>query len=98
MGGPASVSPAELPAEPGAAARHTYSVLPTRQMQGTGVPWPHDVHIALPPSYDGGEQRYPVLWVTDASLSFALVVGLLNWLHTTQEVGEMIVIRDRCPG
>jgi predicted alpha/beta superfamily hydrolase len=61
-------------------------------MQGTDVPWPHDVHIALPPSYDHGDRVYPVLWVTDASLSFLLAVGLLNWLHTTQEVTELIVI------
>ncbi|WP_298800361.1 alpha/beta hydrolase [uncultured Pseudonocardia sp.] len=66
-------------------------------MQGTGVPWPHDVHVALPPSYDGGDRRYPVLWVTDASLSFTLVVGLLNWFHTTQEVGELIVVGIGAP-
>ena len=73
-------------------SRHTYQVLPTRRMQGTGVPWPHDVHIALPPSYEQGDRSYPVLWLTDASLSFLLAVGLMNWLHTTQEVGELIVV------
>lgn len=73
-------------------SRHTYRVLPTRRMQGTDVPWPHDVHIALPPSYEHGDATYPVLWVTDASLSFLLAVGLVNWLHTTQEIGELIVV------
>ncbi|MEU0945496.1 alpha/beta hydrolase-fold protein [Streptomyces canus] len=67
-------------------------------MQGTGVPWPHDVRVALPPSYEHGDRRsYPVLWVTDASLSFPLTVGLMNWLHTVQEVAELIVIGVGAP-
>ncbi|WP_242435721.1 alpha/beta hydrolase-fold protein [Streptomyces sp. Root369] len=61
------------------------------------MPWPHDVHIALPPSYEHGDGSYPVLWVTDASLSFPLVVGLMNWLHTVQEVAELIVIGVGAP-
>jgi predicted alpha/beta superfamily hydrolase len=77
--------------------RHTYQALPTRRMQGADVPWPHDVRIALPPSYGQGDRRYPVLWVTDASLSFPLVVGLLNWLYTVQEVAEPIVIGVGAP-
>jgi len=78
--------------------RHTYQVLPTRRMQGTDVPWPHDVYIALPPSYERGDRIYPVLWVTDASLSFLLAVGLMNWLHTVQEIPELIVIGVGAPG
>ncbi|MDT7847806.1 alpha/beta hydrolase [Streptomyces justiciae] len=66
-------------------------------MQGTDVPWPHDVHIALPPSYEHGDRSYPVLWVTDASLSFALTLGLMNWLHTVQEIAELIVIGVGAP-
>lgn len=77
--------------------RHTYQVLPARRLQGAGVPWPHDVRIALPPSYEHGDRSYPVLWVTDASLSFPLVVGLMNWLHTVQEVPELIVIGVGAP-
>lgn len=77
--------------------RHTYQVLPTRRTQGTDVPWPHDVHIALPPSYEHSDRSYPVLWVTDASLSFPLVVGLMNWLHTVQEIAELIVIGVGAP-
>lgn len=77
--------------------RHTYQVLPTRRMQGTDVPWPHDVHIALPPTYEHGDRGYPVLWVTDASLSFSLTVGLMNWLHTVQEIAELIVIGVGAP-
>ncbi|WP_240528867.1 alpha/beta hydrolase [Streptomyces humi] len=50
-------------------------MLSTRRMQGNDVPWPHDVRIALPPSHEHGDRSYPVLWVTDASLSFPLVVG-----------------------
>jgi len=77
--------------------RHTYQVLPTRRLQGTAVPWPHDVRIALPPSYEHGDRSYPVLWVTDGSLSFPLVVGLMNWLHTVQELPELIVIGVGAP-
>jgi predicted alpha/beta superfamily hydrolase len=61
------------------------------------VPWPHDVRIALPPSYGHGDRSYPALWVTDASLSFPLVVGLMNWLHTVQELPELIVIGVGAP-
>lgn len=77
--------------------RHTYQVLSTRRMQGSDVPWPHDVRIALPPSYEHGDRSYPVLWVTDASLSFPLTVGLMNWLHTVQEIAELIVIGVGAP-
>lgn len=77
--------------------RHTYQVLPTRRTQGTGVPWPHEVQIALPPSYEHHDRSYPVLWVTDASLSFPLTVGLMNWLHTVQETAELIVIGIGAP-
>ncbi|MHC5902927.1 alpha/beta hydrolase [Streptomyces sp. S6] len=77
--------------------RHTYEVLPTRRIQGTKVPWPHDVRIALPPSYEDGDRAYPVLWVTDASLSFPLVIGLLNWLRTVQEVAELVVVGVGAP-
>jgi predicted alpha/beta superfamily hydrolase len=77
--------------------RHTYQVLPTRRLQGTAVPWPHDVRIALPPSYEHDDRSYPVLWVTDASLSFPLAVGLMNWLHTVQELPELIVIGVGAP-
>lgn len=75
--------------------RHTYQVLPARRMQANSLPWPHDVHIALPPSYEHGDRAYPVLWVTDASLSFLLAVGLLNWLQ--QEVAELIVVGVGAP-
>ena len=79
-------------------ARHTYQVLPTRSIQGTGVPWPHDVHIALPPSYDHSDRTYPVLWVTDASLGFSLVAGLMTSLGLVQEMPELIVIGVGAPG
>jgi predicted alpha/beta superfamily hydrolase len=66
-------------------------------VQGTNVPWPHDVHIALPPSYRHEDRTHPVLWVTDASLSFPLAVGLMNWLHTVQEIRELIVVGVGAP-
>jgi predicted alpha/beta superfamily hydrolase len=78
--------------------RHTYEVLPTRRIQGTGVPWPHDVQIALPPSYDHCDRTYPVLWVTDASLGFPLAVGLMNALGIVQEIPELIMIGVGAPG
>jgi predicted alpha/beta superfamily hydrolase len=55
------------------------------------------VRIALPPSYEHGDRGYPVLWVTDASLSFPLVVGLLNWLRTVEGLPELIVIGVGAP-
>ncbi|MEU9100028.1 alpha/beta hydrolase-fold protein [Streptomyces sp. NPDC048361] len=61
------------------------------------MPWPHEVHIALPPSYEHSDSSYPVLWVTDASLTFPLIIGLMNWLHTVQEVAELMVIGVGAP-
>ncbi|CNF37449.1 Ferri-bacillibactin esterase BesA [Mycobacterium tuberculosis] len=78
--------------------RHTYQVLPTRRIQGTGVRWPHDVHIALPPSYGHSDRTYPVVWVTDASLAFPLAVGLMNALGLVQEMPELIMIGVGVPG
>ncbi|MFG2250898.1 alpha/beta hydrolase [Spirillospora sp. NPDC048823] len=78
--------------------RHTYQVLPTRRLQGTGTRWPHEVHIALPPSYDHSDRSYPVVWVTDASLAFPLAVGLLNTLGLVQEMPEIIMVGVGVPG
>jgi len=61
------------------------------------VPWPHDVHIALPPSYDHSDRTYPVLWVTDASLGFPLVAGLMTSLGLVQEMPELIVVGVGAP-
>ncbi|WP_328606929.1 alpha/beta hydrolase-fold protein [Amycolatopsis sp. NBC_00345] len=61
------------------------------------MPWPHDVHIALPPSYGQGDRSYPVLWVTDASLDFSLVVGLMNVLGMVQEIPELILVGVGAP-
>ncbi|MEO3828869.1 alpha/beta hydrolase-fold protein [Actinomadura sp. B10D3] len=77
--------------------RHTYRVLPPQRIQGADLPWPHEVHIALPPSYDD-ERTFPVLWVTDASLAFPLTVGLMNALGIVQEIPELIVIGVGTPG
>lgn len=77
--------------------RHTYQALPPRRIQGADVPWPFDVHIALPPSYDHSESSYPVLWVTDASLGFPLVVGLMNALSIVQEIPEIIIVGVGAP-
>jgi predicted alpha/beta superfamily hydrolase len=61
------------------------------------VPWPHDVHIALPPSYDQSDRTYPVLWLTDASLSFPTAVGLMTALGLVQEMPELILVGVGAP-
>lgn len=78
--------------------RHVYEVLPTRQIKGTGVPWAHEVHIALPPSYGHSDRTYPVVWVTDASLGFHLAVGLMNSLGLVHELPELILVGVGCAG
>ena len=77
--------------------RHTYEVLAPREVQSAGLPWAHTVEIALPPSYPDTDRVYPVLWVTDGSLGFRLVLGIVEALSVVQEVPEFIVVGVGAP-
>src|SRR5262249_38269846 len=61
---------------------------PSRRMHGKGIPWEHEVRVALPPSYGKSNESYPVLWALDGALDMAV--------NTIQEAGksipEMIVV------
>jgi hypothetical protein len=76
---------------------HAYTVLPARTVQGSAFDWAHEVRIALPPSYAGGDRTYPVIWATDASLSFPLTVGTMSILTMGQQAAEAIIVGVGAP-
>jgi predicted alpha/beta superfamily hydrolase len=43
-------------------------------MHADGYPWEHEIRVALPRAYADTTRAYPVLWVTDNALEFALPV------------------------
>lgn len=77
--------------------RHSYEILPPRQLTAPGARWSHEIQIALPPTYHLGEARYPVLWLMDGSISFSLAVGVLNTLGITGEIPELLVVGVGAP-
>ncbi|WP_405063193.1 alpha/beta hydrolase-fold protein [Kribbella sp. NBC_01505] len=80
-----------------ATSAHTYTVLPPRTVRSPAFDWSHEVQIALPPSYDGSGRSYPVLWATDASLTFSLTVGTLALLTASGQTAEAIVVGIGAP-
>ena len=50
------------------------SIEPIRRMRGEGLPWDHEIQIAVPPSYAETDKAYPVLWMTDGLWQFDLAV------------------------
>jgi predicted alpha/beta superfamily hydrolase len=48
--------------------------------------------IALPASYDGSQQAYPVLYLLDPSVSFLSVTELVRWSAFWGELPELIVV------
>ena len=65
---------------------------PTRIRGASGFDWTHEVKVALPLTYHQADRSYPVLWLTDGSLSFDLAVGMLSLLMATGECPEMIIV------
>jgi predicted alpha/beta superfamily hydrolase len=63
---------------------------PTRLMQGKGIPWQHEIQIALPPSYHQTTKAYPVLWVTDGDEMFDTAVRAVALAGNY--IPEMIVV------
>lgn len=67
-------------------------------IQGSSFDYKHSIRVALPASYTiDGDRRYPVLWLTDGSLTFELAVGVLNALTLGKSVPEMIVVAVGAP-
>ncbi|MGW4129586.1 alpha/beta hydrolase [Amycolatopsis japonica] len=78
--------------------RHTYEQLQPRVTKAAGLDYEHIVRIALPPTYhDFPAKTYPTLWVTDASVAFDTVVGVLNVTNLMLEIPELIVVGVGCP-
>jgi len=83
-------------AEQGETAGYTPYKLQIEQpftMAGGEFDYRHQIQVALPASYNENlARRYPVLWLTDGSLTFDLAVGLLNALTLGNSSPEMIIV------
>lgn len=71
-----------------------YLIQSSRTMRGNGLPWEHEVQVALPPSYFKGDKTYPVLWVTDGSYRFKWAIDTLILSGVAQ---EMIIVAVGAP-
>ena len=72
------------------------TIEPSRRMRAEGIPWDHEIQVALPPSYYKTNKTYPVLWLTDGSYTFEPAVTLANtWYHL--HVPEMIIVAVGTP-
>lgn len=65
------------------------NIEPKRTVKYDGARWSYEVRVALPASYRTSNRSYPVLWVTDGSMSFESAVHVAS-----QFTGplEMIVV------
>ncbi len=78
--------------------RYTMRLEPPFRVRGRAFEWDHEVHVALPPSYDiSGDTRYPVLWLTDGAFFFHLAAGILNSIGVAMLAPELIVVSVGCP-
>lgn len=74
-------------------ARVNMDIRPPITVRGSGLPYDHEVVVALPASYAADPQRrYPVLWVLDSPLMLRTVVGILDTLVIGNLAPEMIVV------
>jgi predicted alpha/beta superfamily hydrolase len=81
---------------PRPARLRTYSrVEPPRLRRAGGIDHDHEIRVALPPSYDDTDRRFPVLWVTDGR--FERTVPALDSLYMADAVPELIVVSVGAP-
>jgi uncharacterized protein len=74
------------------------TLLAPRLVKAPGFDWDYEVQIALPRSYAyRPDKRYPVLWLTDGSVSFNLAVGVRDYLSFDPSLPEMILVGVGCP-
>lgn len=63
-----------------------------RTVHASSVEQDFRISVALPPSYGGTRQRYPVLYLLDADFMFGLVTDVSRLLFFYKEIPEIIVI------
>ena len=61
-------------------------------LHATALQRDYQLYIALPDAYRAGTQRYPVLFVTDASYAFPVVRNIAQRLHKHAGMEEVIVV------
>jgi hypothetical protein len=72
------------------------SIEPSLRMQAEGIPWQHEIRVALPASYYKTTKAYPVLWLTDGSYYFEPAISTLDSL-IYDNLPEMIIIAVGAP-
>jgi uncharacterized protein len=78
-----------------AEVRLGYFVQSPRLIRGDGLPWDHEIQVALPPSYFSEPKKsYPVLWITDGSSRFDWAINTL-WISGIEQ--EFIVVAIGAP-
>lgn len=71
---------------------HVMQIEAVRLVRVPGWDWDHEIHVALPTSYERSDLTYPVLWVTDASLLFRTAVEIVQMLTVWSHAPEMVVV------
>jgi predicted alpha/beta superfamily hydrolase len=72
-----------------------YYIQHPQLIRGDGLPWEHQIQVALPASYfKESNKSYPVLWVTDGSFRFHWAIETLKLSAITQ---EMIIVAVGAP-
>jgi predicted alpha/beta superfamily hydrolase len=61
-------------------------------LRATALKRDYQLYVALPDSYGTGNQRYPVVFVTDANYAFPVVRNIAQRLHKHAGMEEVIVV------
>lgn len=90
--------PATVPARMMPGANYAMTVEPPILMRSQHFDYDHEIRVALPATYGvEPEREYPVLWVTDGSFAFHLVVGIVSLLSATDPALDIIVVSVGAP-
>ena len=84
--------------EAGSREPYTLPLSETFELKSAQTGEVYQISVALPVSYAAGEQRYPVLYVLDGSITFATAAELARLVALTGEVREASVVGVGYPG
>ena len=75
-----------------ASPAYTLDNTEVRDVRAPALKRDYQLYVALPDSYRTSQQRYPVLFVTDANYAFPVVRSIVQRLHKHAGMAEAIVI------
>ena len=67
------------------------------KLQSKNVDQEYELSIALPPSYDKSDRKYPVLYLLDSDYFFITIASIIDFLYTfgpwnNLHIPEMIIV------